>query len=87
MVNAHKSINTKFLKTYDYLRNRNGQCFLNSELTEVWNQASASLMRVDYKLVHMLYNKSRFWLDPQLYINLNRESEIFELCQVFEEME
>lgn len=47
VVNAHKSINTAFIKTYDYLRNRNGQYAPNTELAEIWNQASASEMRVD----------------------------------------
>lgn len=87
VVNAHKSINTAFIKTYDYLRNRNGQYVPNTELAEIWNQASASVMRVDQGLGEMLYHKSRFWLDPQLYINLNRDSEIIELNQVVEEME
>ena len=44
-------------------------------------------MRVDQGLGEMLYHKSRFWLDPQLYINLNRECDIIELNQVVEEME
>ena len=87
VVNAHKYINTAFIKTYDYLRNRNGQYVPNTELAEVWNQASASVMRVDQGLGEMLYRKSRFWLDPQLYINLNRDSEIIELNQVVDEME
>lgn len=87
IVNAHKAINTAFIKTYDYLRNKNGQYVSNTELAEVWNQASASVMRVDQGLGEMLYHKSRFWLDPQLYINLNRDSEIIELNQVVEEME
>lgn len=87
VVNAHNSINTAFIKTYDYLRNRNGQYVPNTELAEVWNQASASVMRVDQGLGEMLYHKSRFWLDPQLYINLNRDSEIIELNQIVEEME
>jgi len=87
VVNAHKAINTAFIKTYDYLRNRKGQYIPNTELAEVWNQASASVMRVDQGLGEMLYHKSRFWLDPQLYINLNRESEIIDLTQVVDEME
>lgn len=87
VVNAHKAINTAFIKTYDYLRNRNGQYVPNTELAEVWNQASASIMSMDKGLGEMLYNKSRFWLDPELYINLNRDSEIIELNQIIDEME
>ncbi len=87
VVNAHKAINTAFIMTYDYLRNMNGQYVPNMELAEIWNQASASVMKVDQGLGEMLYHKSRFWLDPQLYINLNRDSEIIELNQVVAEME
>lgn len=86
-IESHKAINTAFIKTYDYLRNRNGQYIPNPELAEVWNAASAAVMKVDDGLGNMLYYKSRFWLDPQLYINLNREDEIIELNQVVDEME
>jgi len=87
VIESHKAINTAFIKTYDYLRNRNGEYVSNPELAEVWNQASAAIMKVDESLGNMLYHKSRFWLDPQLYINLNRESEIIELDQIVDEME
>ncbi|WP_264530260.1 hypothetical protein [Flavobacterium sp. N502540] len=87
VINAHKDINTAFIKTYDYLKNNNGKYIPNTELAEVWNQASASILRVDKRLGETLYNKSRFWLNPELYINLNRDSEIIELNQVVDEME
>jgi len=86
-IEAHRAINTAFIKTYDFLRNRKGQYLPNTELAEVWNIASASVMKVDEGLGNMLYYKSRFWLDPQLYINLKREDEIIELNQVVDEME
>lgn len=35
----------------------------------------------------MLYNKSRFWSDPMLYINLGREGDIIELRDILNEME
>lgn len=87
VINAHEAINTAFIKTYDYLRNKNGQYIPNTDLAEVWNNASASVMRVDKGLGDMLYHKSRFWVHPELYINLNRESEIIELNEIVEEME
>jgi hypothetical protein len=87
VINAHKSINTAYIKTYDYLRNRNGKYVPNTELAEVWNEASASVMQFHKGLGELLYHKSRFWLDPQLYININRESEIIELNQLIDEME
>lgn len=38
-------------------------------------------------LGNMLYTKSRFWLDPNLYFNLGREDEVIELNQIVDEME
>jgi hypothetical protein len=87
IVGAHKTINAAFIKTYDYLRNRNGEYLPNLELADAWNEASASIMRIDEGLADQLYSKSRFWLDPALYRNVNRESEIIELNQIVDEME
>jgi hypothetical protein len=84
---AHKSINEAFIKTYDYLRNNQGNYEPKPELAEVWNVASSAVMNIDHGLGEMLYNKSRFWLDPELYFNLNRQSEIIELNQIVDEME
>lgn len=44
-------------------------------------------MKVNLELGEMLYQKSRFWLDPDLYFNLNRQSEIIELNHIVDEME
>lgn len=87
IIEAHKAINTAFIKTYDYLRNKNGEYVPNPELAEVWNAASAAVMKVDEGMGNTLYYKSRFWLDPDLYFNLNRQDEIIELNQVVAEME
>ncbi|MFD1141860.1 hypothetical protein ACFQ4C_12105 [Larkinella insperata] len=87
VIEGHKAINTAFILTYDYLRNNNGEYKPNTELAEVWNKASAAIMKVDLELGKMLYNKSRFWLDPRLYFNLSRESEIIELNRIVDEME
>lgn len=84
---AHNSINQAFIKTYDYLRNNQGNYVPKPELAEVWSNAASDIMNIDHGLGEMLYNKSRFWLDPELYINLNRQSEIIELNQVVDEME
>ena len=86
-IEAHKAINTAFIKTYDYLRNKNGEYVPNPELAEVWNAASAAVMKVDEGMGNTLYYKSRFWLDPELYFNLNRQDEIIELNQIVSEME
>lgn len=87
VIEAHKVINSAFIKTYHYLRNNRGQYVPNPELAESWNLASAAVMKVDEILGEMLYNKSRFWLDPDLYFNLNRQEEIIELNEVVDEME
>uniref|UniRef100_UPI00404A8470 hypothetical protein n=1 Tax=Fulvivirga sp. TaxID=1931237 RepID=UPI00404A8470 len=84
---AHNEINKAFIKTYDYLRNNQGDYVPKTDLAEVWNDASSAVMNINYELGNMLYNKSRFWLDPDLYFNLNRQSEIIELNQIVDEME
>jgi hypothetical protein len=84
---AHNSINQAFIKTYDYLRNNQGNYVPKPELAEIWSNAASDVMNIDHGLGEMLYNKSRFWLDPELYINLNRQSEIIELNQIVDEME
>ncbi|MBW8326586.1 MAG: hypothetical protein K0M50_17610 [Prolixibacteraceae bacterium] len=86
-IEAHKAINTAFIKTYDYLRNKKGEYVPNPELAEVWNNASSAVMKIDKDMGTTLYYKSRFWLDPDLYFNLNRADEIIELNQVVSEME
>jgi hypothetical protein len=87
IIEAHKAINTAFIKTYDYLHNRNGEYVPNPELAEVWNTASAAVMKVDEGMGNNLYHKSRFWLDPDLYKNLGREDEIIELKDIISELE
>jgi len=84
---AHREIYKAFIHTYDYLRNNQGHYVPKPELAEVWNEASYAVMNIDHGLGEMLYNKSRFWLDPELYFNLNRQSEIIELNQIIDEME
>jgi hypothetical protein len=84
---AHKSINEAFIKSYDYLTNNQGNYEPKPGLAEVWNVASSAVMNIDHGLGEMLYNKSWFWLEPELYLNLNRQSEIIELNQIVDEME
>lgn len=87
IIEAHRATNAAFIATYDYLRNNNGAYVPMPALADVWNDASAAVMQVDKSLGNMLYSKSRFWLDPDLYINLGREDEVIELNQLVEEME
>ncbi len=87
IIEAHKATYSAFIKTYDYLKNKGGENVPNVELAEAWNQASAAVLKVDVPLGNMLYSKSRFWLDPDLYFNLGREDEVIELKQIVEEME
>lgn len=87
IIEAHRAINSAFIQTYDYLRNKNGEYVPKPELAEVWNTASSAVMKVDANLGHMLYSKSRFWLDPDFYISLGREDEVIELNRLVDEME
>ncbi|MGG9972762.1 hypothetical protein ACQ33O_13300 [Ferruginibacter sp. SUN002] len=86
-INAHEAINDAFINTYDYLKNKNGEYLPNPNLAKDWNKASAAVMRINPNLGELLYHKSRFWLDPQLYINLNRADEIIKLKEIVDEME
>jgi hypothetical protein len=78
VIQAHKTLNSAFIQTYDYLRNKKGQYITNTDLAEIWNEASAAVMKVDESLGNMLYYKSRFWLDPQSFFDLKKEDEIIE---------
>lgn len=87
LVNAHHNLNNAFIQTYDYLKNNNGKYIPNKELAEVWNLASTSIILIDKNLGELLYHKSRFWLDPDLYFRLNRSSQIINLNRIIDEME
>ena len=87
IIAARKATNDAFIQTYDYLRNQKGNYVPKPELATAWNDASAAVMLVDISLGDMLHSKSRFWLDPDLYINLGREDEIIELKEIVDEME
>ena len=87
VIQAHKVLNSAFIQTYDYLRNKKGEYVTNTDLAEIWNEASAAVMKIDENLGNTLYYKSRFWLDPQSFFDLKKEDEIIELNQIIEEME
>lgn len=84
---AHGALNKAFIATYDYLNNQNGTNIPQPHLADLWNEAATAVMKIDMSFGEMLYNKSRFWLDPQLYINLGREDDIIELRDIVDEME
>lgn len=87
VIQAHKALNSAFIKTYDYLRNKKGEYITNTDLADIWNEASAAVMKIDKNLGNTLYYKSRFWLDPQSFFDLKKEDEIIELDDIIEEME
>lgn len=87
IIEAHRALNHAFIQTYNYLRNQQGIYVPKPELAEVWNDAAAAMMKVNMPLGEMLYHKSRFWLDPDLYINLGRAGDIIELNRLMDEME
>jgi hypothetical protein len=84
---AHMAVNSAFIKTYHYAKNLGEGNKPNPELAEAWNEASAAVMKIDSSLGEELYSKSRFWLDPNLYLNLGRDGEIIELKEIVDEME
>lgn len=86
-IDAHEALNKAFISTYDYLRNKNGEYVPNPKLAELWNEASAAVMKINQDLGNSLYYKSRFWLHPDIYMRLNREDEILSLNEIIDEME
>jgi hypothetical protein len=86
-IDALGSVRKAFNHTYDYLRNKNGQYVSNLELSDLWNEASTAVMRVDKSLGNMLGSKSRFWAHPDIYIELNNAENILLLNQIIDEME
>ena|ERR1043165_1839351 len=81
------AIRKAFLRTYDYLRHKNGEYVPNAELADLWNEASTKVMIVDARLGDMLAVKSRFWGDPDLYFRLNQAENVLELTEITDEME
>lgn len=81
------SVRNAFNHTYNYLRNQNGQYIPNQELAGLWNDASTAVMRVDVNLGEMLARKSRFWIHPDICLELNNADNIIHLNQITDEME
>lgn len=86
-IDALGSVRKAFNHTYNYLHNNNGQYVPNMELSDLWNEASIAVMRVDRSLGNMLGSKSRFWTHPDIYIELNNAENILHLNQIIDEME
>lgn len=86
-IEALGAVRKAFGFTYDYLHNKNGEYKANTELFNLWNEASTAVMKVDKNLGVMLGNKSRFWLHPDIYIELNTADNIIHLNHIIDEME
>ncbi len=86
-IEAIKLTRKAFIHTYDYLKNNDGEYIPKIELADLWNDASASVLKVDKQLGDLLANKSRFWTHPDIYFKLGREKEIPELKHITDEME
>jgi len=86
-ITAMGAIRKAFNYTYDYLYNNDGEYLPNMKLADLWNEASTEVMIVNTQLGKTLGMKSRFWAQPDLYIELNRNREIITLKEVVDEME
>lgn len=86
-IEALGAIRKAFIYTYDYLINNKGNYEPNKELALLWNEASTKVMKVNPQLGDTLASKSRFWIHPNIYIELNRTSEIPTLHEIIDEME
>jgi hypothetical protein len=84
---AHEAISSAFIDTDTFLRSEHGGNISNPELAKAWAKAAAKVILVDKPLGEMLHNKSRFWTNPNLFIDFGKEDEIIELNEILEEME
>lgn len=80
---AIAAINAAWTRTYDYLRNQDGDYVPNQELSDLWNEASRATRMVDEDLASQLKDKSRFWIHP----DLPRQKRILLLTEITDESE
>lgn len=80
---AISAIHTAWTRTYDYLKNNNGEYVPNQELSDLWNEAATRTRLVDKELAAQLEDKSRFWIHP----DLPRQERILMLKEIVDEME
>jgi len=81
------AIRKAFNFMYDYLRNNQGGYIHNIDLANLWGDASIKVMIVDKGLGDLLADKSRFWLHPEFYTELNRGMNVLTLVEITDEME
>jgi len=80
---AISAIHFAWSRTYDYLRNNDGDYIPNQELSDCWNDAARCTRLIDPDLAMQLQDKSRFWIHP----NLPRQRRIIMLNEITDELE
>jgi uncharacterized protein (DUF2225 family) len=80
---AISAIHAAWTKTYDYLKNQEGDYVPNQELSDLWNEAAHYTRLVDKELASQLQDKSRFWIHP----DLPRQRRILLLTEIIDELE
>jgi hypothetical protein len=80
---AINAIHAAWTRTYDYLKNKNGEYVPNQELSDLWNEAAHRTRLVNSDLASQLQDKSRFWIHP----DLPRQRRILLLTEIVDELE
>ena len=80
---AINAIYAAWTRTYDYLKNQDGEYIPNQELSDLWNVAAYRTRLVDPGLASQLQDKSRFWIHP----DLPRQNRILLLTEIVDELE
>lgn len=62
--------------TEAYLTRTNHDYSPNEELSNLWNEAFAAMIPIDKDLAWKLDDKSRFWSNPQRWINIDGAMEL-----------
>jgi|JI10StandDraft_1071094.scaffolds.fasta_scaffold35248_7 hypothetical protein len=58
-----------------------------SEISDLWNDASAKVGVINVPVGEMLGNKSRFWSDHELFIRLGKDNEVMSLDEVVDQID
>ncbi len=80
---AIAAIHTAWTRTYDYLKNQDGEYVPNQELSDLWNEAAKKTRLVNPDLATDLQHKSRYWIHPEL----PRQERVLLLKEIVDELE
>ncbi|AXT19792.1 hypothetical protein D7030_01375 [Flavobacteriaceae bacterium AU392] len=82
---AISSLQRAINATETYLTQSNRNYTPNQELSELWLQAFTSMIKIDKELAGRLRDKSRFWSNPQRWLQEDGAMELVPTLQELDE--